>query len=474
VLSYVLPHNRQGLDYALERLTIDHFRDGVQRTFWRVLTTFAERYGDVFPAEHLTKLLESNGIPSAQVLLYAETYRLYADANPAESAFRFAVDGLRSDRDKQETGEAITTAFEILEEGAEVDGTRLEGHEAARAYLSSRTAQIEERTVVEEAPEGDLRAEGDRLITLYTERETQDDVPGIKFGIPALDEATNGIQPGELALLAAYTNEGKSQLLAQLSWDACVNQGKNVFFATSETVRDTTMRRILSRHSRLPQFGLPAGLNSKAIQNGTLTREQRDVYFEVVRDFTTNSNIALCHISQLPRGATLNFLDARVTRVNHQTPVDLVCIDYLQLLKAQTRRGNEREEYNEVLRDTKVFAPSFDRGRGVAVVSPWQVRQADYKNALITNGYTLASLADTSEAEKTPDLIVSLLRPSPTSEDAVIQVLKNRDGPVLSASPVHLDYRCSYIGETPTSRPLGTSLNGGRADAFGLDQYLGA
>jgi hypothetical protein len=139
VLSYVLPSNREGLDYVLERLSIDHFRDGIQRTFWRVLSTFAERYGDVFPAEHLTTLLEANGIPTAQVLLYAETYRLYADANPAESSFRFAVDGLRAARDKQETGEAITTAFEILEEGAEVDGTRLEGHEAARAYLSRAT-----------------------------------------------------------------------------------------------------------------------------------------------------------------------------------------------------------------------------------------------------------------------------------------------------------------------------------------------
>jgi hypothetical protein len=402
VLSYVLPDNREGLDYALERLSIEHFRDGVQRTFWKVLSTFAERYGDVFPAQHLLDLLTRNGIPEAQVLLYSETYDLYAQAHPAESAFRFAVDGLRDDRDHAETGEAITTAFEILEEGAEVDGVVLQGHAAAREYFTSRMSVIEERSVVEDAPEGDLRSEHDRLITLYTERESREDTPGVLFGIDSLDTATNGVQPGELALLAAYTNEGKSQLLAQLAWDACVNQGKAVFFATSETVRDTTMRRILSRHSRLPKFGYPQGLNAKAIQNGTLSPEQREIYFEVVRDFTTNPDIAMCHISQLPRGATLDFLDARVTRVNRQHPGRP---DLHRLPPAPQGQDQARLRARGVQRDSardQGHGPRLrpgPRGRGG---QPWQIRQTDYKTALTTNGYTLASLADTSEAEKTP------------------------------------------------------------------------
>ena len=471
VFAYVLPANREAMDYALERLSLDHFRDGVQRTFWKVLSSFGERYGDVFPVQHLVDLLTQHGIEEAKVLLYTETYAAYADTEVAESAFRFAVDQLRADRDKWETGEAITTAFEILEQGKEIDGELLTGDVAAREYVRHHVAVIEERASVDEAPEGDLRSEGSRLLALYAARESMEAQSGITFGIGPVDTATSGVQPGELALIAAYTNEGKSQLLAQLAWQAAVVQHRNVFFATSETVRETTMRRILSRHSRLPQFGYPQGLNAKAIANGTLTADQREVYYAVVRDFTTNSDIALCHISQIPRGATLSFIDHRVSRVNRNRSVDLVCIDYLQLLKAQTRRGSEREEYNEILRDTKVWAPSFDRGRGVAVVSPWQIRQADYKTALTTNGYTLASLADTSEAEKTPDLIVSMLRPSPTAQEAMMQVLKNRDGPVMAPSLVHLDYRCSYIGETASGGD-GLAALAVEGDVFGLEALL--
>lgn len=471
VFSYVLPHNREALDYALERLTIDHFRDGIQKTFWTVLADFGERYSDVFPAEHLTELLERHGVDRAKVLLFREVYDSFAATSPAESAFRFAVDGLRDAFDTRATGEVITTTYDILESGVEIDGELLKGHQAARDYYATHIAEIEQRSVVEDAPEGDIRDEAQRLISAYLDREASPDSSGVLWGIDSLDEATGGIQPGEVALIAAYTNEGKSQLLAQLAWDASVMQGRNVFFATSETVRDTTLRRILARHSRLPQFGTPRGLNSKAIQRSTLTADQRETYFDVVRDFTTRER-GLCHVSQIPRGATLNFIDQRVSRVNKTHPIDLVCIDYLTLLHAQRPRGSEREDFNEILRNTKVWAPAFDRGRGVAVVSPWQIRQQDYKAALTTNGYTLASLADTSEAEKTPDVIVTLLRPNPNASEANVQVLKNRDGPVLGPSPVHLDYRCSYIGTgaaQPETDPGSVAdLNPG----FSLDQVL--
>src|SRR4051812_20855352 len=115
VFSFILPDNREGMEYALEQLTIDHFHDGVQRTFWKVLSSFGERYGDVFPAEHLSDLLSRNGVDPGMSLLYIETYSLYAANEVAESAFRYAIDGLRSDLDRFETGEVITTAFEILE-----------------------------------------------------------------------------------------------------------------------------------------------------------------------------------------------------------------------------------------------------------------------------------------------------------------------------------------------------------------------
>lgn len=465
VFSYIIPDNREGLEYALGHLTLDHFQDGIQRTFWKVLAGYGERYSDVFSVDHLKSLLTRMGVEESKVFLYAEYYEQYRSKEVAESSFKYAVDSLNDDLNRRTTGEAFTTAYEILERGAEVDGEFLTGHSAARDFYNQRIAVVEERSIREDSPEGDIREEFDRIVSLYTDAETSETVEGIRFGISALDSVSGGIQNGELAIGAGYTNDGKSQLCAQTAWSACVEQGKGVFFATSETVRDTTMRRILSRHSRLPQFGCPQGLNSKDIQFGRLTPDEKDLYFDVVKDFTTNSNYAMCYISQLPRGATIGLIDQRATRVSRTQDVDFLVIDYLQLLKASNPRLDERLAFNEILRDCKVLAPSFAGGRGVAILSPWQIKVSDYKTALTTREYTLGALSDTSEAEKSPDLIITLLRPSPTSNEATVQVLKNRDGPVLGSSPIYLDYRCSYLGDTPSG---GTSPEAGiLAGGFG-------
>jgi replicative DNA helicase len=462
VFSAIIPSNREALEYALQRLSLNHFRDGIQRTFWKVLSSYGERYGDVFPLEHLTALLTKHGVESAKVALYAEYYSQFAKREVPESSFRFAIDSLREDLDKRQTGEILTTAFDILEQGVEVDGVFLTGDAAAREYFHSRIVAVEERAITEETPEGDIRTEGDRILALYEAAEANHESgndDSIKTGITCLDNATGGMQRGELVIIAAYTNEGKSQLTAQTAWSACVEQGKNVFFATSETVRDTTMRRILSRHSRLPQFGLPRGLNSKDIQFGRLTPDERAVYHDVVRDFTTNSNYAMCYISQLPRNATIGLVDHRATRVDRARRIDLIAIDYLQLLRSDVLRANvgEREMFNDILRTTKVLAPSFGGGRGTTILSPWQIKQADYKAALVSMAYTLGALADTTEAEKSPDLIFALLRPNPTSQEGNVQILKARDGPIMGPSPIYLDYRCSYLGDNPSGASVDDS-----------------
>lgn len=786
VLSYIFPSNREGLQYVLDRLTPEHFAgtgygDQTQRTFYRILESFAERYNDVVTGEQLVNVLKRNGVKEKNVLLYTETYNLFVQREVSESQFHYAVDGLLDDHNKRLTGDAIARAYAVLERGEEVDGTFREGWKDASEVLTERLATIQDSVSTESTPEGDMRLEGDSILAHYEQMEQSEELPGMMFGISSLDANTSGIQPGEFAIIAAYTNEGKasplwtpvltpsgwskmgdlqpgdfvigsngrptevlqvydrgimdtfrvtfgdasvvtagdhlwqvqdqnqragktsghrvlstnslavgqkegrryyvplvspvefpvtnlpldpyalgvilgdgcvspnqhpsitchpedtqiiretglevrqsshrsmywsilgikglldqigvygfksyeksipeiyltssveqrlsllqglmdadgyvgrktinfdstslrlamqvrelvqslggtarlhserfgvfegvqhrqsyrlgikmpltlcpfrldrkvkrwnlliknlkaapvrclrsveklvpepvrcisvaaedslyvtedylvthnSQFAAQLAWNAAVKQGKNVYFATTETVRDTTMRRLIARHSREPQFGLPRGLNVNDIKRGSLSPDEKAAFHDVVKDFTTNDNYASCYIAQMPRNATINYLDKSAQRADRKAEIGCVVVDYLQLFKAIRARQSEREEYNELLRDGKVWANTFGKGRGVALITPWQMRQEEYKVAAKAGAYTLSSLSDTSEAEKTPDIIIALLRPQgPTSNEGIVQILKNRDGPTMGPSPVHLDYRCAYIGET--------------------------
>lgn len=464
VLSRIFPSNREALTHARERLTPEHFSDGIEKVFFSLLDNYADRYNDVLPGDYLKDLLERRKIEPGKVVLYTEVYDTYCKRQVSESAFRYAVDGLLDDLAQKKTGAAFAVGYDILEKGAVVDGETLKGHEAARQYFTRVTNEIETALDAEDAPEGDVREEADVFMREYEERAKNGVSNGILSGINSLDLSTNGLQNGELCLVAAYTNEGKTQMVTQWAWHASVMQGKNVYFATSETVRNQVWRRIIARHSRLPQFGLPNGLNVKNIKDGTLDSDEYAVMVDVLEDLK-NPDYGKLFISQIPRNGTLTFMFNRIHRQQKLWNVDLAICDYLPLLKPEVRRGNEREEFNDIIRNTKSTITAFDHGRGLPFISPWQIRREDYKLAVNSGGYTIGSLSDTSEAEKSADLIVSLLRPSPTANEATVQALKARDAAIMAPAPVYLDYRSAYLGESPSSLsgPASSSLDGFQA-----------
>lgn len=458
VLAGIVPNRKDLLLYAMQHLDDDHFRGEVQKGIWRAIERYYDVAGDVLPKKTLTDLLSSSKtLETSKALLYEEEFAEIESLTLADHEFRYAVDALKDQRAEQLTGEAITTAFEILMRGAEVGRDVLEGHKEARTYAYSQFAHIDKLDNIEVAPEGDMRYEGSDILKEYIDRKAGKTGQGILTGIPSVDKASGGFQKGELTLVCAYTNQGKTQLCCQTAWDAAIQQGKNVFFATSETVRTTVRRRIIARHSRLPQFGLAKGLDSTDIKNGTLSPAEEKSLKEVVDDLDNNPNYGKLYIAQIPRGATLSYLEARMNRQGALWNIDLGIMDYLALLKSDRKRNSEREEFNEILKDAKVYATSFNEGSGLPLISPWQIKQEAYKNAQVTGAYGLASLSDTSEAEKSSDQIITLLRQPEQPNQLSLQFLKMRDGEVPNAISLETDFRCAYLGDKKSG---GYSLSG--------------
>jgi replicative DNA helicase len=266
-------------------------------------------------------------------------------------------------------------------------------------------------------------------------------------GIPSIDDRTSGFQNGELILIAGYTGEGKSMFAAQTAWHAAVEQGKNVFFATSETIRPQVRRRILARHSRQQQFGLREGFNTTDLKNATLSDEHIDLLNDVVHDLGHNPAYGKLYIAQIPRGGSLGFLEARLQRQQSQWNIDLLIVDYLALLRPERRRGTQREELSDILKDAKILATSFNQGKGLPLVSPWAMSQTAWKDAREKDRYTLANLADTSEAEKSSDILISLLGHSDSRREVKGQLLKNRDGDAANEFDLTTDFRSAYLSE---------------------------
>lgn len=468
VLSGIIPGRIDNLLYALQHLQEEHFRLDHHRNMFTMLERYFNLAGDILPKQTLSDLLERQGVDAAKTLLYEELYTECFEHDVPDHAFRYSVDALQDLRAKQLTGETITASFEILERGLKVEGTELKGHSDARQFIYSELARIDKLNNAEASPEGDMRGEGNEILQDYADRKSGKIMPGIKTGISAIDYSTSGFQPGELCLICAYTGEGKSMLTTQTSWHAVVREQKNVFFATSETVRKQVKRRIYARHSREPQFGYPQGLNTTDIKNGTLTPEEEKIFAAVVEDFDKNPSYGKLYLAQVPRGATLGFMEARLSRQAQNFHIDLAVVDYLALLKPDRKRQSSREEYNDIIKDAKVLATSFNDGQGVPLISPWAMSQSAFKEALRTGEYQLANLAETSEAEKSSDCIIALLRQPDAPKEAKVQFLKLRDGEIPAPFTLELAYHCAYLGEKQTSSAVAALLDDSDDDLMAL------
>lgn len=449
VLAGILPTDKDRLLLATAQLDNEHFRTAVHRVIFEALSRYFDSTGGVLTKAALVEMLNRGPIDKAKIPLFEEIFQSACQTPITDHEFKFSMQCLKDDLEAQHTGELVTEAYEILEVGKKIDGKDVKGHKDVKQFLYEGLGKLDKLSgFAASAPEGDMRVETADILEAYYKAKSGETISGTTIGIPSYDEASGGVAKGELMLVAAFTNEGKSQLCSQMAWHVAINEGKNFYYGTTETQRDTIKRRIVARHSLLPMFEYPHGLDSKAIQMGTLTPAEEKVLANVLEDLAYNSKYGKMMVSQIPRGATMSYVEARMKRCHQQWPVEFAIWDYLNLIKPDVKRTSAREEANDLLKDAKTISTSFDDGGGVPFVSPWQMSREAWAKAQQSGFYEMASLSDTSEAEKTPDSILALLRFPDSPKKAKLQTLKLRDGAFPPTVELDVDYRCAYLGSS--------------------------
>lgn len=444
VLGGILPNRIDLLDRAITNLTEEHFPDTQYRTLFLLMERYLEGYGAVLPRNQLDDILTAKGLDAGRKSLYLEIFDSLVNASYTDDDVRWSIDQLKELCAERKTAEAITAGMEILNRGAKnTKGEEVFGHADARTHILEKFADIDRELAMQQSPEGDARTEADEI---WEEINNPASVEGIRFGIPAVDNVMIGNQRGELNLIAGYTNSGKSMLAsAQLPWSAAIEQGKNVIILTTETLRPQIRRRLLSRHSMHPMFGLEHGINSRDLKKGRefLPPDQLRVLPDIIDDFTRNPNYGKLVIVQMPRNATISSGENRVLRYQREFEVDLVVIDSINLLRADRRFTTKREELASMLIEAKQFATTFNDGNGVPVVSPWQINRESWKEAQEKGYYTSSALSETHEASTSADNIITILEPLNNNSRLAqikVQIPKSRDGETCSPMDVEVDY----------------------------------
>lgn len=466
ILAAIIPDRQDLLDAALKHLTVDHFTDPHLRNVFVMLDKYYNVTGQVLKQEAMAELLKKGKQDPGRIALYRETFDFLEQTNVVDADFRWSLDRIKDLSAERRTAEVLAEAMEVLTKGVtDAKGVLYQGHEDARTVVLNGLALIDRALAMQEAPEGIVQFEADEMLADYVARKRArlSGAPmGVYFGVPALDAKIGGLQNGDLDVVAGFTSSGKTALCVQLAWHAAVKQGINVVYLTTETLRPQVRRKLLSRHSVEDFFGLPEGLNSKDLREGTLSEHEEAVLQDVIHDFSGNANYGKTNIIQLPRNATVGTAEARAMSAARDMEVGLTVLDYAFLLKPSRNHQSAREGLVEVLQDAKQTATTFYDGRGVPIVTPWQTGRAKWERAQETGFYGSDATSDTAESINIADTLVSLLEPRDNSNRRATlkgQVLKNRDGETSNSIEISVDYATCNFSSSATANSMNSLLD---------------
>lgn len=257
---------------------------------------------------------------------------------------------------------------------------------------------------------------------------------GLKTGYAQLNEYTLGFHPGELIILAARPAMGKSAMAINLAYNVA-KENKNglagVAIFSLEMGSDQQTARILSMASQI---------DSKKIRSGNLSATEWAVFNEKV-DEIGNLNIYLEDDASI----TVSDIRAKCRKMKKEKELDLVIIDYLQLIKGDGKNTNRQEEVSNISRSLKQMARELD----ICVIALAQlsrkVEERDDKRPI------MADLRESGSIEQDADIVTFLYRPEYYSKDkdnpsfggkTELIISKNRQG--TSGVSVDLMFQASF------------------------------
>ena len=253
-----------------------------------------------------------------------------------------------------------------------------------------------------------------------------DQYKGIPTGIGLLDSTITGLNRSDLILLAARPGVGKTSFGLNIARHASIKSRRRVAFVSLEMAKEQLSSRLLSTEASVEGTKLRSGDLDKAewtrlIEAGDIL-SRADLYFD-----------------DTP-GITVPEIRAKVRRLKN---VDLVIIDYLQLMSGTKRTDNRVNEVSEITRTLKIMAKELD----VPVIAMSQLRRPGDRSKDHRPG--LSELRDSGSIEQDADIVIFLHREAynaaseggQVTEDmdtsaAEIIVAKNRHGATIDI-PVH-------------------------------------
>ncbi|MDT4893803.1 MAG: replicative helicase [Pseudonocardiales bacterium] len=257
---------------------------------------------------------------------------------------------------------------------------------------------------------------------------------GIPTGFHQLDEITNGLHPGQMITIAGRPGSGKSTLALDIARSAAVKHSKPTVIFSLEMGKLEIMMRLFSAEAGVALQNMRSGHMSD--QDWTRLARRSSELAEAPLFIDDSPNLTMMEIR------------AKARRLRQRQDLQLIVIDYLQLMTSGKRVESRQQEVSEFSRAMKLLAKELD----VPVVALSQLNRGPEQRT--DKRPLLSDLRESGSIEQDSDMVLLVHRPDlyePETEragEADLIIAKHRNGPTATVA-VAFQGRYSRFADMP-------------------------
>ena len=399
-------------------LTDEMFYKEAHRRLYRAMVSLTERRSvidHITLRDELTRRGELEGIGGYDYI--AEL----ADVVPTAANVEFHA---RIVREKAILRRLIETATGIITEayGGHTTANELLDVAESRIFQVSQQRRDEGFTRLKEM----LWPTMERIETLQKSGKS---ITGVPSGFADLDNLTSGFQPAELSIVAARPSMGKTSLVLNIAQHVAVQPNLTVGFYSLEMSKEALVRRMLTAEARV---------DSSLVRRGML----RDFDFTKLARSAGVLQSCPVWIDDTP-ALTLLEMRSKARRLKADSDIQLIVVDYLQLMRSPEYADNKVQEISDISRSLKGLAKELS----IPVIALSQLSRASEQRGGDRKPI-LSDLRDSGAIEQDADLVMFIHRPEYYDREdetkkgvAEVMLAKHRNGPT---GDIHLRFNREY------------------------------
>ena len=245
--------------------------------------------------------------------------------------------------------------------------------------------------------------------------ETKSIVSGVPSGFIDLDRKLNGFHKSDLIIVAGRPSMGKTALCLNIAHHVSVEKKIPVAFFSLEMSKEQLGFRLLSQETKIP---------SNVLRNGLVARNQ----WPLIAEAAGNLSEGKLFIDDTPAMSVLE-IRSKARRLKAQEDIQLIIVDYLQLVRGLTEGDSREREISEISR----FLKNLARELNIPVIALSQLNRAVEQRS--NKRPQLSDLRESGAIEQDADVILFIYRDEVYNKDtkdkgiAEIIIGKHRNGP---------------------------------------------